>query len=220
MFKTVVCLLLMVVITICIPSTVVGDEATGENVLAGLQGWLDGTTTLAGRFEQFLHSGALGSDDSEQGMMYVHRPGKMRWDYTDPEIKTALLIGRRTFLYLEEDEQLIKGVIDDESDLLPNLLAGSGRLADMFDTELLASPGEHGSLSFHLRLRPRGDRSPFEAVILELAPDDFSIESVEVLDGAGDRMEYRFDRLRRNVRLPDRIFEFEPPPGTEIAGEH
>lgn len=210
-------LILVLLLALAVQVTA-GDEVTGAEVLEGLQRWLNGTTTLAGRFEQFLHSGALGTDESEHGMMYVRRPGKMRWDYSAPEVKTALLIGRQTSLYLAEDEQLIRGMIDDESDLLPNLLAGTGALADMFHAELLASPGEHGSLNFILRLTPKGERSPFEAVILELAPGEFSIESVEVLDGAGDRMEYRFDRLRRNVQLPEGIFEFEPPPGTEIAG--
>jgi outer membrane lipoprotein carrier protein len=199
-----------------IPAWITAAEPDAAAVTGGLQEWLDGSRTLAGRFQQRLVSGAFGADEIESGMLYIRRPGTMRWDYTDPEEKTVLVFGRETLMYFAEDEQMIRGALDEESELLPSLLAGGGRISDLFDAELQAKPGDGESLSFRLRLVPGGDDDPFEEVVLLLAPGDYAIEAAEVLDGAGNRMIYIFPDLRRNVRLPDGIFSFEPPPGTEI----
>ena len=48
----------------------------------------------------------------------------------------------------------------------------------------------------------------------------FAVESAEVLDAAGNRVFYRFFRIRRNRGLSDDLFRFEPEPGTEISGSH
>ena len=106
--------------------------------LAGLQRWLDGTRQLQCNFVQELLSGALGSGLKESGRLYIARPGRMRWDYLEPERKVALIDGQRTTLYVEEDRELVRGRLDGEGELLPALLVGEGRLAGLFSAELLA----------------------------------------------------------------------------------
>ncbi len=188
-----------------------------DSVVQGLQSWLDGTESLQGRFEQTMISGALGSGLVESGRMYVERPGRMRWDYLKPERKVALLDGGLTSLYLEEEQEMIEGRLEDESELLPELLAGQGRIAERFTASLLDSAVEG---VYRLRLVPRGEGEPFAEVVLTLSAAQFAIEAAEVLDAAGNRMIYRFTDLRRNRGLPKGIFLFEPPPGTSILGSH
>ena len=70
-----------------------GAAASAEEespALAALQRWLDGTKDLQARFEQSLLSSALGAGPSESGRIYLRRPGRMRWEYTDPEAKIAV----------------------------------------------------------------------------------------------------------------------------------
>jgi outer membrane lipoprotein carrier protein len=185
-----------------------------EAVVQGFQGWLDGTETLQGKFEQTMISGALGTGLVESGRMYLERPGRMRWDYLEPERKVALLDGGLTRLYLEEEREMIEGRLEDESELLPELLAGEGRITDRFTPSLLEGA------DYRLRLVPRGEGEPFAEVVLQLSSKRFAIEEAEVLDAAGNRMLYRFTDLRRNRGLPQAIFRFEPPPGTSILGSH
>ena len=47
------------------------DES--DKVVAGLQAWLDGTSTLDMRFRQSLVSGALGTTATERGRLYLER---------------------------------------------------------------------------------------------------------------------------------------------------
>jgi outer membrane lipoprotein carrier protein len=187
-----------------------GSEA--EAVVQGFQEWLDGTEDLQGSFEQTMISGALGSGLAESGRMYVERPGRMRWDYLEPERKIALLDGGRTRLYLEEEREIMEGRLEDESELLPKLLAGEGRIAERFTASLLDGP------DYHLRLVPKGEGEPFEEVVLQLSRKEFAIEAAEILDAAGNRMVYRFPDLKRNRGLPKGIFAFEAPPGTSVLG--
>jgi outer membrane lipoprotein carrier protein len=196
-----------------------GAPAPDRNhVVAGLQAWLDGTTRLEATFRQSLISGALGTTTAESGRMYLERPGHLRWDYLDPERKSALLVGDRTELYLEEDRQLIRGRLDPGGALFPRLLAGRDRVEQAFDARLVGTPESSGG-TFKLRLVPRGEAEGLSAVTLMLRPGTYAIEGAEILDETGNRTTYKLGSVRRNGRLPDGIFAFEPPPGTEIVDQ-
>lgn len=190
------------------------QAATPGEVLAGLQGWLDETRELEAGFEQELLSAALGGGVAESGQLFLSRPGRMRWDYLDPEAKVALIVGADTTLYLAEDQQLIRGRLDSETGLLPALLMGEGRLGELFEVELESAQAEKEE--WRLLLTPVGAGEGVEEVRLTLGRGDYAIRTAEVLDPAGNRMLYRFARLRRNRGLPAGIFQFEPPPGTSI----
>jgi outer membrane lipoprotein carrier protein len=193
-----------------------GDKAT---VLAGLQAWLDGTSTLDMRFRQSLVSGALGTTATESGRLYLERPGKLRWDYLDPEKKIALLLGDRTALYLEEDRVMSRGRLSGDQGLFPRLLAGRDRVEEFFTATLVATPSAGGRGSYRLRLVPKGEQGAMTEVTLTLRPTTFLIEGAELLDETGNRTSYTFSNVRRNVRLPEGLFAFEPPPGTEVVDE-
>ena len=195
-------------------------EPNGAQVVAGLQRWLDGTRDLQGEFAQVLRSGALGSGAEESGRLWVVRPGKMRWDYRDPENKVAIVDGSKTLLWIEEDKQVILGRLDEEGDLLSNLLAGDGRIAELFEVKPETEQVEGKQARIRVRLVPRRDSEGLEEIVLEVLPPQFSIAAAEILDAAGNRIEYRFSRLRRNQGISAQRFEFEPPPGVEIIGEH
>ena len=199
---------------------VAGDPA-GETatVVAGLQAWLDGTQTLDMRFEQSLVSSALGTTATESGRLYLERPGKLRWDYLDPEKKIALLLGDRTALYLEDERLMSRGRLSSEQGLFPRLLAGHDRIGEFFSASLVATPSMGGRGSYRLRLVPKGDPAAMGAVTLTLRPPAFLIEGAELLDETGNRTMYRFSNVRRNRTLPEGLFAFEPPPGTEVVDE-
>jgi outer membrane lipoprotein carrier protein len=191
-------------------------ELDAPRVLERVQAWLDETRDLKARFEQALISGAFGAGLSESGSMVLARPGRMRWDYMDPEVKVALVEGDRTSLYIEEDGQMWEGRLDEAETLLPSLLAGEERLELLFTATLESGPEGSGRGVYRLRLVPRGTSDTFEGVVLTLRHPLYALEEVEVLDLAGNRMRYRFFEIERNTGLPPAAFRFEPPPGTEI----
>jgi outer membrane lipoprotein carrier protein len=192
--------------------------ATAGDPVEGLAAWLDGTRDLTCRFEQRLLSGALGAGTRESGVFHLRRPGRLRWEYTSPESKTAIVEGDRTLLYLPEDRQLIRGRLDPAQDLLPALLAGRGALTELFDARVVGETGSGKSRTVRVRLVARSAPDDVQEVVLTVRAPEYAIERAEVLDPAGNRMEYVFTRLRRNAGVPESVFAFEAPPGTEIVG--
>jgi outer membrane lipoprotein carrier protein len=212
--------MLLMVAVAATPAAAERAELGAADIVEGLQRWLDGTDDLRGRFEQRLVSGALGSDLAETGDFYIARPGRMRWDYREPERKIAIVDGDSTWLFLEEDEQLILGRLEEQGELLPRLLAGKGRITDEFEASVMAEPRRAGGGAYQLQLVPVGGDQAFESVVVVLRPPRFAIEAVEVFDAAGNRVFYRFSELRRNRGLPEGLFEFVPPEGTSVMGHH
>ena len=209
-------MLAVVVAAVLAAGTPTYDRA---GVVAGLQAWLDGTQTLEMRFQQSLISGALGTTATESGRLYLERPGKLRWDYLDPEKKIALLLGDRTALYLEDEKLLSRGRLNGEQGLFPRLLAGRDRVEEFFVASLVATPSTRGHGFYRLRLVPKGDAGALGAVTLTLRPPSFLIEGAELLDETGNRTTYTFSNVRRNRPLAEGLFSFEPPPGTEVVDE-
>lgn len=211
--------LLCAVVVLAVPAATAAGQEDGAAVLRGLQLWLDDTRDLEGAFSQQLLSGALGADLQESGRLFVLRPGRMRWDYHDPERKVALVNGLRTSLYLEEDGQLILGELEQDGGLLPTLLTSELRLDALFEAELVDLPGYERDEICAVRLLPRTGRELLEEVTLLLRRPHYAIQAAEVVDSAGNRIIYRFSQLQRNRGLDATLFEFEPPPGTEILGD-
>lgn len=189
------------------------DGGHEHGSIARLERWLAETRDLQASFEQRLVSGALGADLVERGELIIQRPGRMRWDYRDPEIKTVLIEGRRLEMYIAEDAQLVRADLPEDGDLLTLLLVGDRPLRDLFD--VVSLPAESGAP--RLRLRPRRANETVEEVVVDLHPRSAAIRSAHVRDAAGNEMEYRFRDLRRNRGIPASKFEFEPPSGTRIV---
>jgi outer membrane lipoprotein-sorting protein len=62
-----------------------------------------------------------------------------------------------------------------------------------------------------LRLVPRVQEEAFTELILTVPRGGSGLQAVEVLDVAGNRMHYRFSRMRRNIGVEASLFLFSPP---------
>ena len=190
-----------------------------EPLVVGLQQWLDGTKTLQGSFEQSLLSGALGAGLQERGKIWLERPGHMRWDYSEPDPKIAIVVGQETLLYLPEDRQLLRGRLGDAQSTLTDLLTSGGRIAELFEASAVDRAAGDARTTRRLRLVPRRGSGSVEEVVLLLDERRFEILGADVLDAAGNRVAYRFPSWRRNQPISPGLFAFEPPPGTEIIDQ-
>lgn len=187
--------------------------AEEDPALAGLQHWLDGTKDLQVRFEQSLLSSALGAGPSESGRIYLRRPGRMRWEYTAPEKKVAVLVDDRTQLYLPAEKRLHVAQLSKDDAPLAALLAGTQPLSAVFAASPL--PDEGGNT--RLKLVPKSPTSNVQELVLGLDPKTSAVLRVEWVDQGGNRMGYTFSDLKRNAGVADSLFRLDPPRGTEVV---
>jgi len=154
-------------------------------------------------------SGAMGTGIEESGRWFLRRPGQLRFDYRHPESKVAVVDGTETLLWIEADAYAERGTLDSQNDLLVALLTGDDPLGELFEPGIDVEPVRRGRV--RLRLLPILEQEGFTELILTVPTDGAGLDAVEVLDAAGNRMLYRFLRLRRNTGVPADLFDFSPP---------
>jgi len=143
----------------------------------------------------------------------IKRPGRMRWEYKEPEAKLFVSDGRTFYFYVPADRQVIVSEQDAERSLAGRLLSGRGGILDEFEASL-DEPLEEGVL--RIRLVPRHEQADVQRAFLDVEPSG-RLRAILLEDLQGNRTRFRFEGLRENTGLPDKLFRFEVPAGVEVV---
>lgn len=172
--------------------------------------------TLKAEFTE-LYRGE-GIERTESGTLWLKKPGKMRWEYRSPREKLFVGDGKDAWFYVPGDKQVRKIAMKKLDDLRSPLalLLGKTKL----EKELVGlsvapdvQPVEAGNIV--LRGVPKGLQERISQVQLEITPDD-QIARIVIDEVDGSSTEYRFSNQSENLEIPERQFEFNPPPGVEV----
>ncbi len=173
--------------------------------------------SLVADFTQSFDSQALGRGIEEEGKLYVKVPGMMRWDYLSPEKKLAICNGSDTWLYLEEDNTVIKGRLDPSQGNIAilSLLSGRADLNEIFNGEVISK--QKGETRAKIWLKQKSD--DFAYLILTIENKSNLIAQIELIDLIGNKMIYSFENIKENVPLSYQLFYFSVPPNARIKFE-
>lgn len=183
-------------------------------------------TTLDGRynsihswqaeFTQIYTSGL--STRTESGQIYLEKPGKMRWNYEQPQKKTFLVAGDTVWQYTDGDRMASRTEVKNSSDLRTPLryLLGhtdlNKELADLSFSGL--EPIHAGDFVFHGR-PPEGEAAGWREVWIECTPA-YEIDRLVIGGLDGSRNDIRFSHIEPNRPPPQGIFRFAPPAGVQV----
>jgi len=188
------------------------DPGLAERLVKRIEERRARTTDLVARFVQSYRSGLLGRELVERGVVSIKQPGRMRWEYQEPEEKLFIADGETFYFYVPEDKQVIVQDQDEQRSLAARLLFGQGGLLDEFEATL-EEPFEEGVL--RVRLVPRREDAELEAASIDVEPSGL-VRSILLEDIQGNRTRFRFEELKENTGLSDRLFRFEVPAGVEV----
>jgi outer membrane lipoprotein carrier protein len=205
-------LLLVLLLAAGVAPSADSDPGLAESLVSRIEARHSRTQDLVARFVQSYRSGLLGRELVERGVVSIKRPGRMRWEYKEPEEKLFLSDGERFYFYVPEDRQVIIQAQDDERSLAARLLFGGAALLEEFEVSL-EEPFEEGVL--RVRLVPRRENAEVERAYIDAEPSGL-IRSILLEDIQGNRTLFRFEEIRENTGLSDRLFEFEIPSGVEV----
>jgi outer membrane lipoprotein carrier protein len=170
-----------------------------------------GVTDLTARFTQTYRSGMIGREVVERGVVSIKQPGRMRWEYRQPEKKTFVSDGKTFYFYVPADRQVI--VRDQAGDRgVPALLLAGGNLLEQFEPGTETGPA---GLS-RLRLVPRRPNPEIDKVFVDL-DEAARIHAIQVFDTQGSVSRFEFEDIRENTGLKDGFFRFEIPRGVEVV---
>lgn len=162
---------------------------------------------------------APGVDQVESGVVYMRKPGLMRWEYQTPEVKLFIADGRDTYLYTPEDRQVLvqRFTLDDLRSTPIQLLLGG---EDARKNYVVA--GEPASVarlvgSCVFRLTPRAGQSEYAYVLLECDKLTYDLRRIVIQERTGNISEFLFRNLATNVKVDSRQFQFKVPKGVEVV---
>jgi outer membrane lipoprotein carrier protein len=163
-----------------------------------------------------------GMDRTESGILWLKKPGKMRWEYRSPRDKLFLSDGRDAWFYVPGDKQARKTPVRKLEDLRSplGLLLGKTRLEKELQGLSFApdvTPWDPADVT--LRGVPKAMADRVSQVLIEVTPGH-QIRRILVEEVDGSVTEYRFSGQKENLRISDDRFRFTPGPGVEtIEGE-
>ncbi len=194
-------------------------EAEAAEVLHRLDERLQQIRSLRGRFVQTFTSSGLGIPQSEEGTFAISRPDLIRWEYLKPERKTAVSDGRNTWLHMPEQRVVYRGSVAEwRQGGAFSVLAG-GRLEEAFVALEASAEGVSRTGDVLLRLVPRAPREEYEELQIEFDPRSLMVHRMTAVDGMGNRITMILDRVELDPELPESLFTFIPPPGTQVIDQ-
>jgi outer membrane lipoprotein carrier protein len=167
---------------------------------------------LTARFVQTYRSGLVGREIVESGTLSLKRPGRMRWEYREPERKTFVSDGRKYYFYVPADRQVV--VRDQAGDRSVTTLLLTGQADILAEFTVALEPPEKGRA--RLRLTPRRENAEVQQVVLEV-DEQSRIRALKVTDAQGSESRFQFEGIRENVGLDDGLFRFDVPRGVEVV---
>jgi outer membrane lipoprotein carrier protein len=187
-----------------------------QEVAAALQKKYDTIRDFTADFVHESEGGILRKKQNERGFVQVKKPGKMRWDYKVPEPKVFVSDGRRIYLHVPADNQVIVSPVPDEDQATTAVLflVGKGNLTRDFK---VSYADDRGPDTYSLRLDPKLPERDYDWLQIVVDRRTLQIRTLSAADSQGGRSTFQFSNFKENVGLPDKTFAFKIPRGADVT---
>ncbi len=176
-----------------------------------LKSFLAGAATLQADFIQVQVDEQGNPGTRSQGVFYLQRPGKFRWNYQKPYHQEIVSGSGKVWFYDRDLEQVTARQLTQAIGSTPALLlTGDVPLEKNFTIENQSD--EEGMAM--LKLIPKSEESGFRYVQIGL--ENNRLVGMELSDNFGQLTRIYFENLKTGLRLDPALFTFTPPPGVDV----
>jgi outer membrane lipoprotein carrier protein len=190
-----------------------GAASASASPATEVEKYLTGLASWTADFQQTIDDGHGNVLRSAAGRLYLQRPGKFRWDYSQPSEQLVLADGKQIWFY---DKDLAQANVRDMDTSLAStpasLLSGSASISTQFNVTAMP-PG--GGLQW-FQLVPKHPDTDFQLV--KIGFDKGELRSMFLADKLNQITQLTFSNSKRNVSLAPDLFSFVPPPGVDVIG--
>jgi outer membrane lipoprotein carrier protein len=201
------CLLIISQTSLALVNTAVDDE------LARL---MNNIHTMQASFEQSLinqHGSHIGTKTI--GKMALERPGKFRWEITQPNNQLLIINKDKMFLYDPDLSQLTKRKVNINQPGNPAMLLSScvKSLQQSFQILKLKKSGRE----VWFKLTPKKQKIQEDGYQwIKIGFVDGKLSTMYIFDNLEQTSFISFSRIILNAKIPVEKFRFIPPPNTEV----
>lgn len=191
---------------------------TVDELADKVQATYQGLSDLQGTFLQRATNKLSGMTQEASGRLFLKWPGRMRWEYEKPESRLFLIDGKTLWSYSPSERQAMSQDVSGVLTTSPiGILFGMSSLRRDFQVRPIVHAGTKDSSECLLELTPKGKDLSFKRVILGVDRGSFFIQRLTVFDLYGNTTEIELSKQKINSGLKDELFQFSPPPGTDVV---
>jgi len=158
---------------------------------------------------------AMDITDSASGKVTVKRPGKMRWEYEEPDRQIILTDGKDLWIYRPEDNQVMIGKF-------PSFFGDGKGASFLSDIKLIrqkfniALEDTDRDDYYILKLLPVKKTYDLSYINLSISKKTFCVEEIITYNLYGDETRIKLVDIKLLENPEDSMFVFSIPYGTEV----
>jgi outer membrane lipoprotein carrier protein len=161
------------------------------------------------------HYQGMGLNRTESGTLFLKKPGRMRWNYNQPEGKVFLLDGKYGWFYTPGDQQAQRIPAKQLDDIRSPLRFLLGHLK--IEKELTQISLQITGNIAKITGVPRDMEQRVKALTLTSTLDTGTLTGLKIEEIDGSITEFTFSNLQENLPLRDADFQFTAPAGVSVV---
>lgn len=159
------------------------------------------------------YGGTKSPVQSEKGVLYLKKPGRMRWEYTSPAGKLFLSDGKEALTWTPADRTVEKAKLKESEDVHAPIAFLLGKLD--FKKEFKSFETRQEGADTWIVATPKSENLAWSKVDF-LATPDGEIRRVRVTLQDQSKLSFTFSNEQLNVPVAQSLFTFTPPPGADV----
>ena len=149
----------------------------------------------------------------ESGILFLRKPGRMRWQYSSPKGKLFLSDGKFVYLITPDSNKVQKMKAKETEDMRAPLAFLLGRLH--FEKDFRNFQSRPEGPDTWITAEPKSADLAYSKVEFLVTPE-FQIRRLVVTGQDHSVQDFHFDQEKLNPALDSKLFRFELPPGTML----
>jgi outer membrane lipoprotein carrier protein len=188
-----------------------------EGLLKAIEARYNRTQSLKLDFSQ-SYAGMKRPVQNESGVLYLRKPGRMRWEYSSPAGKVFISDGKEVVLYTPDDQRAQKSKLKESEDMRAPLAFLLGKLdfKKEFKSFQTHAVSNGAGTDNWIAAEPKSENLAYSKVEF-LATSEGQIRRVRITGQDQSLLDFTFANEQLNVPVAPSLFTFHPPPGVQVV---
>ena len=184
-------------------------ESQSQEVINQLTQAATSMQTMQCRFVQEKTSSMLAEPSVAQGTMHYAAPDRMRWEYTAPYAFALVVNGERIVKITDGKTEVLEGNAGRMYQGIVSIIMGSASGKKLFDTTVfdIVLYDDNGFWRADMTPKRRDMKRMFSQLVFRFDKKTNGISRVEFMEAGGGVTAIRFEDIKVNAALDDKVFK-------------
>ena len=200
--------ILFVAVSLMVTAQTQLSESQTQEVIHQLTQVASTMQSMQCRFVQEKTSSMLAEPSVAEGTMHYAAPDRMRWEYTAPYAFALVVNGERLVKVTDGKAEVLEGNAGRMYQGMVNLIIGSASGKKLFDTTVfdIVFYDDNGFWRADMTPKRRDMKRMFSQLVFRFDKKTNGISRVEFVSSNGDITSIRFEEIKVNEAIEDKVF--------------